>query len=290
MSLGETLFTLRKKKGLSQEQAAEFLHVTRQTISKWETGQTTPEFNKLAPLSRLYGISMDDLVKHAVSEKDRCSEDQQQASEPADSLCGQAAQDSRHEGGHIQINILRTPICWHFEYKSKRRIRGVPLVHIHLGRGFRTAKGIIAIGNIAQGILSIGLLSMGVFSFGLLSLGIAALGCLTLAAFAVGGLAAGLLAVGGAAFGYFAVGGLAVGVYALGGCAIAADIACGGYASGHIAIGDSVRGVYTFLRDAAGSGSGGTSPGADPEMVREAILREFPHIWKSIADFFVSLS
>ena len=44
MSLGDKLYELRKKQGLTQEEAAEKLGVTRQTVSKWETDQSTPDF------------------------------------------------------------------------------------------------------------------------------------------------------------------------------------------------------------------------------------------------------
>lgn len=54
---------LRKEKGLSQEQLAELLSVSRQSISKWESGQTYPEINKLIILSDLFNITLDDLLK-----------------------------------------------------------------------------------------------------------------------------------------------------------------------------------------------------------------------------------
>lgn len=63
MTLGQRLYDLRKAKGLSQENVAEKLGVTRQTVSKWETDQTTPDFDKILPLCCLYGISTDELLK-----------------------------------------------------------------------------------------------------------------------------------------------------------------------------------------------------------------------------------
>ncbi|MBW9149250.1 helix-turn-helix domain-containing protein [Clostridium sp. CM028] len=63
MSFSEKLQTLRKEKGLSQEQLGEVLNVSRQSISKWESGQTYPEINKLIILSDLFEITLDDLVK-----------------------------------------------------------------------------------------------------------------------------------------------------------------------------------------------------------------------------------
>ena len=56
MSLGERLLDLRKKKGLSQEEIAGLLDVSRQTISKWETDQSTPDFDKIIPISLISGI------------------------------------------------------------------------------------------------------------------------------------------------------------------------------------------------------------------------------------------
>lgn len=62
MTLGNRLYEMRKEKGLSQEKAAEVLGVTRQTISKWETDQSTPDFDKILPLCALYGISTEELL------------------------------------------------------------------------------------------------------------------------------------------------------------------------------------------------------------------------------------
>ena len=54
---------LRKQHNLSQEQVAEKLGVARQTISKWELGETTPEMDKLIIISELYNITLDELMK-----------------------------------------------------------------------------------------------------------------------------------------------------------------------------------------------------------------------------------
>ena len=62
MNIGEKLYELRKEKHLSQEEVAEKLDVTRQTISKWETNQSTPDFDKIRPLCELYGITADELL------------------------------------------------------------------------------------------------------------------------------------------------------------------------------------------------------------------------------------
>lgn len=62
MTIGEKLLNLRKEKHLSQEEVAEKLNVTRQTISKWETDGSTPDFDKIVPLCKLYGITADELL------------------------------------------------------------------------------------------------------------------------------------------------------------------------------------------------------------------------------------
>ena len=63
MDLGKKIFELRKSKNLSQEDVAEELNITRQTVSKWETNQSTPDFDKIVPLCELFGISTDELLK-----------------------------------------------------------------------------------------------------------------------------------------------------------------------------------------------------------------------------------
>lgn len=62
MSLGNNLFDARKKKGLSQEAAAEKLGVSRQTISKWETDETLPDIRQAKRLAVLYGLTLDELI------------------------------------------------------------------------------------------------------------------------------------------------------------------------------------------------------------------------------------
>ena len=63
MKFNEKLVMLRKQHNLSQEQVAEKLGVARQTISKWELGETTPEMDKLIIMSELYNITLDELMK-----------------------------------------------------------------------------------------------------------------------------------------------------------------------------------------------------------------------------------
>lgn len=63
MNFAEKIFTLRKSNDLTQEQMAEALNVSRQSVSKWETGQATPELEKIVAMSQLLGVTTDYLLK-----------------------------------------------------------------------------------------------------------------------------------------------------------------------------------------------------------------------------------
>ncbi len=246
MEFNEQLICLRKQKGMSQEQLGEKIGVTRQTVSKWELGETTPDMDKLIELSKLFGISIDELVgKDAPSTENG-------------SLC----------------RIYNRP-C--YEYKSKRTFHGLPLVHVKIGPGITRAKGVIAVGTIATGIVSCGAISFGLLSFGALALGLIAIGAISVGALlAAGSIAVGLLAFGGVAVGVFAAGGLSVGVYSLGGCAIGDKIAKGGYASATIAIGDKTDGEAVFDIHLDGQA----------KAIEAAIYKYFPDTWDWIVKLF----
>lgn len=70
MALSEKLYTLRKKSGLSQEQLAEQLGVSRQAISKWESGQSVPESDKLIVISSYFKVTLDYLLKEDDEQQD----------------------------------------------------------------------------------------------------------------------------------------------------------------------------------------------------------------------------
>lgn len=249
MSFSEKLMELRRSKGWSQEQLGDKLGVTRQTVSKWELGSTTPEMEKLAAISDLFGITTDELIK------------------------GEAPKYTANSTPLTEEKPTHRK--FHYEYKSEKSWRGIPLVHVNVGFGKYRAKGVLAIGNIACGIFSLGFVSAGVVTVGLVSAGvlilsaIVGLGVFSLAAisgglFAIGGAALGLFALGGAAVGWTAMGGAAAGAYAFGGMASATNIAFGGIATGHIALGQTTDGVIEI-----------NDPTPQAE-VREIILRELP--------------
>ncbi|GAA0061816.1 helix-turn-helix domain-containing protein [Clostridium sp. CTA-1] len=62
MAFSNKLYSLRKQKGLSQDELGSKLNVSRQTISKWELGETTPELEKLIALGDFFEVSLDELV------------------------------------------------------------------------------------------------------------------------------------------------------------------------------------------------------------------------------------
>lgn len=253
MDFQEKLQTLRRKHGMSQEKLAARLGVSRQAVSKWESGQSRPDTEKLVALGDVFGISIDSLIRDA--------QDVEQ---------GTGASNSVH-GFRMR-----------YEYKSKKTLFGLPLVHIHFGTGLYVAKGILAVGNISAGVLSFGLISTGGLCFGLLSLGLIGFGSLVLGLLcAAGGIAAGTLAAGGIAIGIFSLGGLSVGMFSIGGAAFASHVAIGDVANGHIAVGRVAHGAVTLVSHAR-NGSMQDISGAE---VREIIQREYPNLWHPIIDW-----
>lgn len=63
MTLGEKILSLRTARGMSQDDLAEKLEVSRQSVSKWETGQSTPDLDKIIRLADLFGVGVDELVR-----------------------------------------------------------------------------------------------------------------------------------------------------------------------------------------------------------------------------------
>lgn len=250
MTFSEQLIRHRKRLGLSQEQLGEKIGVSRQTISKWELGDTTPEMEKLILLSRLFDVSIDDLV-------------------------GNVSEDTPAANAYAVALPLHK---WHYEYKSRRTLWGLPLVHVNLGIGHYTAKGIFAFGTVAKGVVAVGAAAAGLVAVGAAAVGLFAVGALALGLMAaVGSIAVGTVAIGALAIGILSIGGCALGVYAVGGAAFAAKIAAGGYASAPIAIGDSVNGQFMFDFDA----------GVPQEAVRQAIQTLYPKTWQVLVALFV---
>ena len=255
MKFSEKLQRMRKEKGMSQETLAEMLDVSRQAISKWESGQSYPETEKLITISEIFGVTIDSLLKD-----------------------GEPVNDTQNKH-YDPFWMSRGSV---FEYKSKQIVNGQPVVHINIGFGARKAKGIVAIGNIATGIVSIGLLAKGFFSIGLLSLGVFSTGLLSLALLlSVGAVSVGTLSIGAVAFGIVTLGAVSIGVYSVGAVAVASRVAIGNHAYGHIAVGRIVEGAREFI-DHSDSLNLRTISG---EEVRRAISEEFPGTWSWVVRF-----
>jgi len=231
MTLGEKLSKLRKEYNYTQEQLANILGVSRQSISKWESNNAYPETDKLVKMGKLFECSMDYLLNEDISEKQ-----------------GLKPTEKKDFWDNLKLQI--------HERKSEKMIFGMPLYHIG-----RNANGFFAIGLKARGVFSFGLMSQGIFSVGLLSLGVISIGLLSLGLISAGVFSAGLLAVGSIALGLFAAGAISVGLisfgalsvgyFSTGALAIGKYAAVGDHAHAMIAIGQTVAdgSVYSHIGD-----------------------------------------
>lgn len=271
MKLAEKLQLIRKKNGLSQEELAEKLGISRQAISKWESGQSTPDLNKLIILSELYNVTIDSLVKES-DDFDTLKRKEINNGEK------QEAEKVGNKETQVIINFNRGSL--EYEYKSKRRLFGLPLVHINLGRGLKKAKGIVAIGSISYGIISLGFISFGVLSLGFISMGLISLAVLAIGILlSVGAISIGTFSIGAISIGVFSIGSLSIGKYAVGASAIASDVAIGDYAKANIAIGNIAEGANTLPLDAS------------VEEVRNLIKQEYSNLSEGFIEkvnFFIS--
>ena len=231
MTLGEKLLKLRKESNYTQEQLAEILGVSRQSISKWESNIAYPETDKLIKIGKLFECSMDYLLNEDITEKE-------------------GTQSFEKE------NLLDMFKIQFRERKSKKMIFGMPLYHIgknahgFFALGFR-ASGIFSVGLISRGIISIGLLSFGVISLGIFSLALFAIGIFSLGIVALGAIASGLLAAGAISVGLISFGALSVGCFSVGALAIGKYAAVGDHAYAVIAIGKTVAkgNGYSYIGD-----------------------------------------
>lgn len=232
------LYQLRKERGLSQEELANEVGVSRQAVQKWESGAAQPTLDKLTALAKYFGVTLDWLVN---------------------------GEEAQAQGGDREAPVVVNHYHyerWRYEYKSKRTLWGMPLVHVNLcGNGFCWARGVVAVGNISTGLISVGAISAGLFSFGALSAGLLALGALTLGLLSAGAVAVGLVAWGGFAFGLVSFGGIAAGQFAVGGLASGGKLAVGGVATAPVAVGEVAEGAQAFLTDGS----------ADPAALEAAV-------------------
>lgn len=237
MTLGEKIAKQRKACNYTQEQLAEMLGISRQSVSKWESDLAYPETDKLIKMGRLFDCSMDYLLMDEINEKQGGTE---------------------NKAVSVLLNVGNAVRKQFREHKSEKQVWGMPLYHI--GRDARgvfavglKARGIVAVGLRARGAVALGLVSCGILSVGLLSAGLIALGTLALGLLSVGSVALGLFAAGAISFGIVSFGALSVGCFSSGALAIGHYIAVGDHARAMIAIGESEAAgtVYAHLGNAA---------------------------------------
>lgn len=259
-TFSEKLLELRRREGLSQEQLADRLGVTRQSVSKWESGASAPELNKLIALSDLFSVSVDYLVRDALEEPDRLPE-------PPAASSARLEQQMEELSRYVQ--------GWRYAWDSRIKVFGLPLVSIrfhfapHMLRSHDTAKGVIAVGNVAVGVVSLGFISVGIFSLGAISTGI----------LTVGALACGLAALGPVAIGLLAIGPVAIGRYAGGVTALAEQIAVGVAAVGKTAVGYDAAGEHVLL----------WGDGLTRAEVEAFLLEHHPKLWRPLLDLLAYL-
>ena len=210
MNFAEHLMALRKQRGWSQEELGSQIGVTRQTVSKWEMGQSTPELEKLVELSR-----------HDPWE------------EPVHRT------GARPYGIFYEyispVKVFNLPLVHIRLGYGPQVAKGI----VAIGN---LAVGVVAIGSCSLGVISLGGLCLGLLlALGGVSFGLIALGGLAVGGFAVGGCAVGQwLAAGGGAFSNY---------LAIGGGAWSRGVAIGGSAYGHIAVGtNEAQGTFSYLR------------------------------------------
>ena len=111
----EKLYQARKQQGLSQEDLAHLCGVSRQAVSKWESGQSVPDAENLLAISKALEVSIDYLF-----DNEQMLEQKVKVRIDYDDFMQQENKFSA------------------YEYKSKTTILGLPLVHIHYSRGLTT--------------------------------------------------------------------------------------------------------------------------------------------------------
>ena len=99
---GEYLKKLRTEKGLSQDALGEVLGISRQSVSKWEQGNSTPDIDNIGKLAEFYGVSIDSLVKGEAQEEEAEnataeSEEEKAVNELIDEFTGKAENEEKEE-------------------------------------------------------------------------------------------------------------------------------------------------------------------------------------------------
>ena len=212
MTIGERIAEERKKKGMTQEDMAEKLNLSRQAISKWESGSSFPDTENLLKLSFLFSVSVDYLLKGEMVEEKNGEEEKEVFHLPYSSL-------SRMKERH-----------------SEKTLWGLPLWSVG-----KNAKGFFALGFRSEGIFSLGFFSKGVFS----------LGCFTLGGISVGMASLGLLSLGAFSGGIISFGAVSLALMASVGAISISSLSIGSLSLGEVSIGAFSRGRFFAYGDDA---------------------------------------
>ena len=163
MTFGDKLAKLRREQNYTQEQFADILGVSRQSVSKWESDSAYPETDKLVKICELFNCSSDYLLLNG--------DDVNPPQQPTD-------ERPRKQTATLEIRVPEIK-----ERKSKRTVWGMPLWHVA-----KNARGFIAVGAISFGVFSLGAVAIGDVSVGALAVGkYVALGDHARAMIAIGG-------------------------------------------------------------------------------------------------------
>ena len=213
MTIGERIAEERKKKGMTQEDMAEKLNLSRQAISKWESGSSFPDTENLLKLSFLFSVSVDYLLKGEMVEEKNGEEEKEVFHLPYSSL-------SRMKERH-----------------SEKTLWGLPLWSVG-----RNAKGFFALGFRSEGIFSLGVFSLGCFTLGGISVGMASLGLLSLGAFSGGIISFGAVSLAiMASVGAISISPLSIGSLSLG------EVSIGAFSRGRFfAYGDDAKALVAL--------------------------------------------
>lgn len=118
MTLGEKLLQLRKSKGLSQEQLAAQITVSRQAISKWELGEAMPDTDNVVQLSKILGVTIDYLLNDDYSSEDdlprtnEIKDDEENAHDRLDSENPEPSAPRRAYDNSAPIMIVLRILYW----------------------------------------------------------------------------------------------------------------------------------------------------------------------------------
>lgn len=105
MILADKIITLRKKNGLSQEELAEKMNVSRQSVSKWEGAQSVPDLNKIIALSEIFGVSTDYLLKDEYDEPEFTAREDAETEPPMRQVSMEEANSYLEANKHYSLKL-----------------------------------------------------------------------------------------------------------------------------------------------------------------------------------------